>query len=152
MGGNTPPPFSLSCLADHLTQLTKQHCTVVAPGYSLVLLLSSTPIVALPYLEAPFAYTPPTRPARRPLSQRSILLVIRFRIFLDVRKPHLFIRTTWTNTRGISAFQLLLRTPCHYADSIYVSRRLEDLSYQLANCTDSQSQRCCQTASYGNPL
>ena len=89
---------------------------------------SSYPYLSsLTYLAAPYASASPTRPTGRPLSKISILILIRFLISLALRIPNAFVRTMRVKTRGISYFQLLLRTTCHYTSSISVNRHPTDL-------------------------
>ena len=69
------------------------------------------PLVALPYLAAPYTSASPTRPAWRPISQRYILLKIIFLISLSLRTLNILVSITWAKKRGISESQILLITP-----------------------------------------
>ena len=113
------------------------------------------PLTDLPYLASPSVYTSPTRPPWRLLSHRSILALILSWIFLYLRTPNLFLITMWTNTRGLSEFKLLSKTPCHPAARIAVNchhTAPEVVAYQLDHCASSQSQQRCQIASSRTPL
>ena len=104
---------------------------------------SSVPLVALPALETPSASGSPTRPAWKPLSQRSIRLVICARISRALHTPNVFIRTTWAKARGLSEFQLLSITHRYSAGSMAVKRRPtapEGVVYQLSECAASRHQ------------
>ena len=105
---------------------------------------SSSPLkAALPSRAAPSASAFPTRPACWPLSQRSMRLVILARISRARRMPNVFVRTIWAKTRGLSEFQLLLKTLRHSSDNIAVKRRPtapEGVAYQLADCAASRRQ------------
>ena len=110
---------------------------------------SSSPLVDLPSLASPSASTSPTRPAWRPLYQRSIRLVIHAWISLALRTPNVFMRTTWEKNRGISDFQVLLSTPRHYSARMAVNWRPtapKGMAYQLTDCAASRCQQRYQIA------
>ena len=143
-----PSPLTVVCLADSLPQLTRQYRVMVASGYHLT--PPFPPLAALYSLTAPSASESPTRPAKRPIYQRSIRLVIRARISLALRTLSVFVRMTWSKTRSLLDFQILPSTPYHSADSIALKRRPtapEGVAYQLADCETSRLQRRCQIAS-----
>ena len=80
--------------------------------------------------------------------------MIRDCVFLDLQMPNVFVRTTWSKTRGLSEFQLLLRTPRYSAASI--AAKLcptvpEGVVYQLANCVASRRQQRYHTAASATP-
>ena len=82
---------------------------------------SSPPLAALPYLAAPPASALPSNTVWRPLSQRSIHLVIIELISMDLQTLIILVKITWENTRGLSEFQLLLRHPRHSVSTIDVN-------------------------------
>ena len=119
------------------------------PSYSC-----SPLFVALPSLSAPYASASPTRPAWRPLSQSSICLVIRYKISLALRKPNVFVRTTWEKMRGLSEFQVLPSIPHHSAASMAMNRiptAPEGLAYQLVGCAEIRFQQRFKIASSVTP-
>ena len=112
------------------------HNTVLSGKLRQALSSPFPPEASLTYLVAPSALASPTRPAWRPLSQRSICCISLALISRALQTPNIFVRTTWAKTRGISEFQLLPITPRHSADKITVRQRPtapEGVAYQLAD-------------------
>ena len=63
-------------------------------------------------------------------------LVIRAGISQDLRKPKVFVRTTWAKTRGVFEFQLRSITPCYSTASMAVKRgptTPAGVAYQIAD-------------------
>ena len=88
------------------------------------------------------------------LSQKSIRLVIRAQISLDLRTPNVFMRTTWAKTKGLSKFQVLTITHRHYASRMAMNRHpttSEGVAYQLDNYASIWCQQLFQIASSVTP-
>ena len=69
---------------------------------------------------------------------------------LDLRITNVFVRKTWTKTRGLLEFQLLLITLCHSEARIALNQRpneLEGVAYELVDCGASRHHRSFHTAS-----
>ena len=67
-------------------------------------------------------------------------LVILARISRSRRMPNVLVNTKWAKMRGLSEFQLLLRTPRHSASNIAVKRH-PTAPEGVARCTISELVR-----------
>ena len=88
-------------------------------------------------LAAPFSSGSPTRPEWRPLSQRSILLIIRSLISQALQTTNVLVNIMLVNTRYLLEFHLLLITPYHSVARIAVNWRPTApvcVAYQLDDC------------------
>ena len=139
---DTHLPLPVSCPADSLPKLTRQHRVVVDLGYRLLLLLllSASDGPAPPV--GPSALASPTRPAWRPWISRAL------------QKHSVFVRMTWEKTRGLLEFQLWSITPFHSMARMTVKRRPTapvGVAYQLADWASSRRQQRCHIASSATP-
>ena len=151
-GRRHPPPYQLVALQTACRSFPES--TVSWKPRSTASSSSSLMKVDLPSQADPSASASPTRPSFWTLSQRSMRLVILSRISRARRTTNVFVRTKWAKTRGLSEFQLLLRSPRHSAARIAVNQRPtapEGVAYQLADCAASRRQRRCHTASSAIP-